>query len=69
MSPYSYLRNIFRADAAKNGGIVRRSVDDVQKYASHKYLVEAVTEKGFHLLETGDQYVIICNSGLVKMHC
>jgi hypothetical protein len=68
-SSYSYIRNIFRADAAKNGGLVRRKVEDVHRLATFHELLKEVKERGFHLLETGDQYVIICNLGKFKLHC
>ena len=43
MSPYEFINDIFRAKAAKSGGIVRRKVANVEKYASRKYLLEEVT--------------------------
>lgn len=69
MSPYEYINRIFEADAAKNGGVVRRKISNIDKYASLKYLIEAVEEKGFHLIEAGDQYVIFCSQGHFKLCC
>jgi hypothetical protein len=31
--------------------------------------VAAVKRKGFHLFETGDQYVIVCNDGDIRLVC
>jgi len=67
MSPYAYINAIFRAAAAIKGGIVRRSIADVDKFASHRYLVEEVKRRGFHMFESGDQYIIVCNSGVLKL--
>ena len=69
MSPYEFINNMFRAKIVKNGGIVRRKVADVQKFASFQYLLKEVSERGFHLIEIGDQYVVICNSGNYRLHC
>lgn len=69
MSPYEYINQIFEADAAKNGGIVRRKIANVEKYSSFKYLVKAVEEKGFHLIKTCDQYVILCSIGKFEICC
>jgi hypothetical protein len=69
MSPYEFINDLFRAKAVKKGGIVRRKIANVEKYASTEYLFKEVQERGFHLVETGDQYVIICNSGNFKLHC
>ncbi len=68
MTPYSYIRNIFSANAAKNGGVVRRRVDDVKRFASFQALADEVKRRGFHLLEAGDQYLIVCNSASCKLH-
>jgi hypothetical protein len=68
-SPYAYIRAIFRADSAKTGGIVRRRVEDVHEKASLSALQEEVKARGFHLLESGEQYIVICNAGEFKVHC
>lgn len=69
MSPYEYINRIFEAKSTKNGGIVRRKIANVEKYASFKYLVKEVEARGFHLIETGDQYVIFCSTGSLKLLC
>ena len=69
MSPYASINDIFRAASAKNGNVVRRKIANVDKYASLKYLLKEVQDRGFHLIETGDQYIIVCNTGKLKVHC
>jgi hypothetical protein len=64
-----WIEQIFDAHAAQNGGVVRRSVADVQYYASRAQLLAAVRLRGFHLIETGDQFIIICNQGVLRIHC
>lgn len=68
MSPYEFINAMFRAKAAKSGGIVRRKIANVQKYASFQYLLKEVAARGFHLVETGDQYIVICNPGNFRLH-
>lgn len=65
----AWIRQIFRAQAARNGGIVRRKVDNVKKYASFKALRAEVRRRRFHLLRIEDQYVIICAPGIMKVIC
>ena len=67
MSPYQYINRIFEANAVKDGGIVRRKISNVAKFASLKYLVKETEARGFHLIETGDQYVVFCNTGNFKL--
>jgi len=60
---------MFDAQIAKSGGIVRRSKKTFEKNKiSLQFLVEAVKKKNFHLIESGDQYIVVCNSGIFKVH-
>lgn len=40
---------------------------NVDKYASMKELTKEVKKKKFHLIGTGDQIIVICNKGDVKI--
>lgn len=62
-----WIEQMFRAQIAKNEGIVRRKKVSVDKYASRDELVAAVKKRHFHLVETGDQYIIVCNKGDIKI--
>ena len=68
MSPYVFINNIFRADAAKKGGVVRRSKKDVETIASYAELEKEVKRRNFHLLEAGGQYVIVCTTAKLTVH-
>jgi hypothetical protein len=46
---------------------VRRKKTSVERYATREELIAAVKKRKFHLIETGDQYVIVCNTGAVKI--
>lgn len=65
----AWIDQIFAADQVVAGGIVRRSVDDVAKYASENDLLRAVRSNQYHMIRTGDQYVIICNEGVIQLFC
>lgn len=64
-----WFKRIFSAQAARNGGIIRRSVDTVQGIASEAELVVHVKARGFHMVRSGDQYVILCHHGDFKLIC
>ncbi len=63
-----WIDQIFEAQAA-NGGVVRRSVADVEQFASLAMLKLAVKERDFHLIRTADQYVIFCHNGDLTVIC
>ncbi|MDR6830803.1 hypothetical protein J2X48_002489 [Bosea sp. BE271] len=59
----AWVTQIFNSDQARSGGVVRRSVASVHRYAGHRKLVAAVRRRGFHMSIEGRQYVINCNDG------
>jgi len=67
--PTEWLMQVFDAQQVSKGGVVRRQKVSVHKLASQTQLVEMVRRLGFHLIETGSQYVVICNKGVLRIHC
>lgn len=63
-----WLRAIFSAKAAK-GGVVRRSVVWVEAEIGTDALVAEVRRRGFRMIETGGQYIILCHHGAIRMVC
>lgn len=64
-----WMNQIFEAKKAQDGGVVRRAVADVKKYGSVAELKRRVRENEFHLIRTGDQYVVLCHRGTLKVIC
>ncbi|MBA3877817.1 MAG: N-(5'-phosphoribosyl)anthranilate isomerase [Anaerolinea sp.] len=68
-----WMRDIFDANQANNGGVVRRATRNVATFGASggglAGLVAEARRQGFHVIETGDQIVILCNSGVLKVHC
>ena len=60
---------LFGAKSVQTGGVVRRKIRDVHREIGRDALIAEVKARGFHLLECGDQYVIICNSGQLRVVC
>ena len=69
----AWIAQIFSSIAARNEGIVRRRVADVLRFSptnSPIELEEAVRARGFHMLLSGDQYVIVCSrTGVLQIVC
>lgn len=67
--PKAWLAQVFSAKAVK-GGVIRRSVDDVKKYGGGLVNLKAIVKlRGFHLIRTGDQYVVLCHKGDIRVIC
>lgn len=64
----SWCARIFDAKAARTGGIVRRAVRDVEREIGRPAFVQEVSRRGFHLVECGGQFIVICNAGEMIVH-
>lgn len=58
----SWLNSVFAAKAAQRGGIVRRSVRDVEALVHREVFLAEVRRRGFTAVENGGQFVIFCNA-------
>ena len=67
--PNAWIQQIFAAQIVEREGIVRRKKRDVGRNASFGALLEYVRDQQYHLIETGDQYIVVCNPGVLKIHC
>lgn len=67
--PDLWIDAVFSAKAARTGGVVRRSVRWVEREVGRDRFESAVRARGFHMVECGGQFVVICNSGRVRVIC
>lgn len=66
----SWLNKIWDAGQAKHGNFVRRSVRSVLRNSSLEELTREVRNRGHHMAQVGDQYIIVCNEvGTISVIC
>lgn len=65
----TWLDTLFSAQAVAKGGVVRRAVRDVEREVGRQHLVTEVRRRGFHLVECGGQFIVICNTGQLQVVC
>ncbi|WP_370314153.1 hypothetical protein [Sagittula sp.] len=63
-----WLAQIFTAKAVQSGGVVRRAVQDVEREVGRDRLMQEVAARGFHLIECGGQFVIVCRTSDLVVH-
>ena len=66
-NPEFWLDQVFAAKAVNTGGVIRRSKIWVEAEIGLARFENAVRARGFHLIEAGQQLVVICHSGPVSM--
>lgn len=64
--PDTWLDQIFAAKAVGKGGVIRRSAAWVENEIGRDRFIAAVRLRGFHLLEGGGQFIVICCRGPVR---
>ena len=61
-----WLTQIFAAKAA-DGQVVRRNVDWVAREIGTARFEAAVQARGFHLIRTADQFIVVCHRGEIRL--
>lgn len=68
--PQAWRNQIFQANQANVGGVVRRSRSDVDTLGGGiAAIVADARSRNFHVIETGGQVVILCHQGEIVIHC
>lgn len=65
----AWVNAVFGCQAAQSGGIVRRAVRDVDREIGRLAFEREVRRRGFHLIECGGQFIVICNPGQLRILC
>ncbi|TBX25937.1 N-(5'-phosphoribosyl)anthranilate isomerase [Roseovarius sp. JS7-11] len=64
-----WFDQVFSAKAVTKGGVIRRSKADVDRKVGRDRLELEVRKRGFHLVEAGSQFLIICDRGDIRIVC
>lgn len=64
----AWLQQWFSAQACSKGGIIRRSRRDIDKFTSMGEVIREVEKRKWHVVEIGDQVVVLCNEGDMRVH-
>ncbi|MDF1855496.1 N-(5'-phosphoribosyl)anthranilate isomerase [Pseudooceanicola sp.] len=64
-----WLNQVFAAKAARNGGVVRRNLRDVEREVGLDWFRHEIRRRGFHAVENAGQIVVFCNNAPVRVLC
>jgi hypothetical protein len=67
ITPDLWLRQLFSAQAARDGGVVRRSVRDVERIVGRIAFEQELRRRGFCAVENAGQFVIFCNRAPIRL--
>jgi hypothetical protein len=61
LSADHWIGHLFSSQAAREGGVIRRKVRDVERYVGRESFLEEMKRRGFPVVENAGQFVIFCN--------
>ncbi|WP_264213366.1 N-(5'-phosphoribosyl)anthranilate isomerase [Leisingera thetidis] len=69
VSPELWMQQIFDVKSARQGGVVRRKLRDVERNIGLARLQNELQRRGYHAVLNGEQVVIFCNNQAVRLLC
>lgn len=63
------MQQVFKAKAAREGGVVRRRSRDVERIVGREVFLNELRRRGYHAVENAGQMVIFCNNQGVEVLC
>lgn len=67
ISPDRWLCQMFTAQIAARGGIIRRQVRDVERLIGRDRFLREIERRGYQLAENGEYFIIFCNRHPVRL--
>ena len=69
LPPDLRMHQIFDARAARQGGVVRRKLADVERNIGRESFLHETRRRGYHAVENSGQVVIFCNNAPIRVLC
>lgn len=69
LPPEVWMLQMFSAKSAREGGIIRRQIRDVEMIIGRDRFERELRRRGYHAVENAGQVVIFCNNDQVRVLC
>lgn len=63
----AWIEQLFSTKAARKGAVVRRSIAWVHREVGRTQFEAEIRKRGYHLIETADQLVVVCHNGPIRL--
>lgn len=67
LSPDAWVTHLFSAKAAREGGVIRRRLRDIERYVGRDVFETELRRRGYHAAENAGQLVIFCNQEPIRL--
>lgn len=61
LGPEAWVSHLFSSQAAREGGVIRRKLRDIERYVGRDEFLHEMRRRGFSVVENAGQFVIFCN--------
>jgi hypothetical protein len=62
-----WIAEVFSAKSMARGGVIRRDLRWIDREIGRERFIAEVRMRGFHLIETGGQRIVICSTGFLRV--
>ena len=66
LSSDQWISLLFSSQAAREGGVIRRKIRDVERYVGRVTFLDEMKRCGFPVVENAGQFVIFCNQEPIR---
>jgi hypothetical protein len=67
LSPEAWFRHLFSSQSARDGGVVRRKVRDMERMVGRDAFAAEIRRRGYSAVENAGQIIVFCNAEPVKV--
>lgn len=67
LDPDTYMRDLFRSKAVRDGAVIRRKSRDIDRLIGRDRFLTELNRRGFRAVENGGQIVVFCNAEPVRV--
>jgi len=67
ITPEIWLRHLFSARTAIEGGVVRRKTRDMERFVGREAFVAELNRRGYSAVENAGQIIVFCNAQPVEV--
>jgi hypothetical protein len=66
LSPETWLVHLFSSQAAREGGVIRRQIRDIDRYLGRDAFLGEMRRRGYPVVENAGQFIIFCNQEPIR---
>ena len=67
LSPQAWITHLISAKTARQGGVVRRNLRDIERYVGRDVFEAELQRRGYHAVENAGQLIIFCNQEPIRL--